>query len=248
MRKPFARTLAVVKQKGIRSALNVSAGEIKRQLTESKSLWRFRLLKWWQPFVFDSCKYRYFYHKYNVTWQNERTVEIPIVWQIIQTHPNARILEFGNVLQHYHSFPHDIVDKYERGKGVINQDIIDLSLEKKYDLIVSISTLEHVGWDEKPEKGADKINVPEKTLKAIDSLKRHLNPGGRLVFTFPVGANPNLDALMKNRKICFTQVYYMKRVSADNRWKQTDWADIENSRYDAPYPAANGLVIGIIKT
>jgi hypothetical protein len=113
---------------------------------------------------------------------------------------------------------------------------------------VSISTLEHVGWDEKPEKGAKKIYVPEKSLHAINSLKRHLNPEGMMVFTFPVGANPNLDALIKNGKIGFSEVFYMKRISADNRWIQTDWVDIENSRYDAPFPAANGLVIGIIKT
>ncbi len=246
MRKPFARTLIVAKQKGIRSALTVSAGEIKRQLKLSRSLWRFRIIKSWKSFIFDNCKYRYFYHKYNVTWQNERTVEVPIVWEIVKKHPNARVLEFGNVLQHYHRFPHDIVDKYEKAKGVINKDIINLDLEKKYDLIISISTLEHVGWDENPDR-KDKLNAPEKTLQAIGNLKRHLNSGGTLVFTFPVGANPNLDALMKNRRVGFTQMFYMKRISADNRWRQTDWEDIENSKYDAPFPAANGLVIGIIK-
>jgi hypothetical protein len=245
MRKPFARTLTVAKQKGILSALNVSAGEIKRQLKLSQSLWRFRLIKSWKPFTLDGAKYRYFYHKYNPTWQNERTVEIPIVWKIIKNHPNARVLEFGNVLQHYYSFPHDIVDKYEKGKGVINQDIVNLELGK-YDLIISISTLEHVGWDENPDKKEAKLDAPEKTLQAVNNLKHHLNPGGMLVFTFPVGANPNLDALMKNRKIGFTKVFCMKRISADDRWRQTDWADIENSRYDAPFPAANGLVIGII--
>ncbi|MGD6852332.1 MAG: class I SAM-dependent methyltransferase [Candidatus Bathyarchaeia archaeon] len=245
MRKPFARTLSVAKQKGIRSALNVSAGEIKRQLKLSQNLWRFRLIKSWKPFIFDGTKYRYFYHKYNVTWQNERTVEIPIVWEIIKRHPNARVLEFGNVLQHYHSFPHDIVDKYEKGKGVLNQDIVNLDLGK-YDLIVSISTLEHVGWDENPDKNESKLDAPEKTLQAVNNLKRHLNPGGMLVFTFPVGANPNLDAIMKDRKIGFTKVFCMKRISADDRWRQTVWEDIENSRYDAPFPAANGLVIGII--
>lgn len=246
MRKPFARTLAVLKQKGLSSALNVSAGEIKRQLKLSQNLWRFRILKSRTPFTLDGQKYRYFYHKYNVTWTNERTVEIPIVWQIIKNQPDAQILEFGNVLQHYHSFPHDIVDKYEHAKGVINQDIINLNLGKKYDLIVSVSTLEHVGWDEIPQKGADKINVPDKPLRAVDSLKWHLNPKGLLVFTFPFGANPNLDYLIKNKKIEFSQVFYMKRTSKDDRWVQTDFEDIKDAKYDSPFPAANALVIGII--
>ena len=33
---------------------------------------------------------------------------------------------------------------------MINQDVVDFKTNEKYDLIVSISTLEHVGWDEEP--------------------------------------------------------------------------------------------------
>ena len=52
----------------------------------------------------------------------------------------------------YYKFEHDIVDKYEKKKGIINQDIVDYKPDKKYDLIISISTLEHVGWDETPRE------------------------------------------------------------------------------------------------
>jgi hypothetical protein len=40
----------------------------------------------------------------------------------------------------------------------------------------------------------------------------------------------------------------MKRTSKDDRWVQTDFDDIKDAKYDSPYPAANAIVIGIIKT
>ena len=172
-------------------------------------------------------------------------MEIPIIWSIIKKQEGP-ILEIGNVLSHYFAFQHDIVDKYEKGDYVINEDVIDLQLQKKYDLIVSISTIEHVGWDENPLDKNQKLNVPEKTLQAIENLKRFLKPNGLLFLTFPVGANPHLDTLVKSKKIKFVSLFCMKRVSKDNRWVETEWTDIQNLEYGKPFPLANGLVIGVI--
>jgi len=97
------------------------------------------------------------------------------------------------------------LDKYEKGKGVINEDVVDFTPSRKYDLIISISTLEHVGWDETPKE-------PEKAAKAIENLKRCLNPGGKIVFTVPVGQNPCLDNLIKARKISTDQFYYFNEI------------------------------------
>ncbi len=44
------------------------------------------------------------------------------------------------------------------------KDIVEFVPQDKYDLIISISTLEHVGWDEQPQK-------PGKLLQAIDHLR-----------------------------------------------------------------------------
>jgi hypothetical protein len=38
-----------------------------------------------------------------------------------------------------------VLDKYEQAPGVINEDVVSFSPPQKYDLIVSVSTLEHVG-------------------------------------------------------------------------------------------------------
>jgi len=96
--------------------------------------------------------------------ENERAVEIPIIWHIVRENKGKRILEAGNVLSHYFRVDHDIVDKYERAEDVINEDVVNFQPSKKYDLIVSISTLGHVGWDENPKE-------PSKILKAIEHLK-----------------------------------------------------------------------------
>jgi cyclopropane fatty-acyl-phospholipid synthase-like methyltransferase len=150
------------------------------------------------------------------------------------------ILEVGNVLSHYFAVTHDIVDKYEKAAGVINQDVVDINLPKKYDLIVSISTLEHVGWDETSRE-------PGKINRAIKKLKKLLNPNGKIVVTMPIGYSLDLDKSLKTGKVKFDKMYCLKRISKDNKWVETDWESIRNSKYDDPFPFANGLVIGLIK-
>ncbi|MEW6408075.1 MAG: hypothetical protein AB1465_05290 [Patescibacteria group bacterium] len=114
-------------------------------------------------FKFQNKNYKYLICQYNRTWFNERTVEIPIVLNLIKEYKKKEILEIGNVLSHYIKFKHDIIDKYEKAKNVINADIVEFNNDKKYDLIIVISTLEHIGWDEKPRD-------EEKILKAISNL------------------------------------------------------------------------------
>ena len=61
-----------------------------------------------------------------------------------------RILEVGHVLGHYRRQAHVVVDKYEAAPGVLNLDVLDLGDLGPFDLIVAVSTLEHVGHDESP--------------------------------------------------------------------------------------------------
>ena len=126
-----------------------------------------------KTFRFDGREYEYLYHPYNRTWKNERGVEIPIFRELLLKHEGKRVLEVGNVLSHYFPIHHEVIDKYEVSSGVINQDIVEFVPQDKYDLIISISTLEHVGWDEQPQK-------PGKLLQAIDHLRATcLAPSGR---------------------------------------------------------------------
>ena len=118
-------------------------------------------------FTLQGQTYHYFYHPYNTTWKNEWGVEVSIILEKIQSCQGGKILEVGNVLSNYVHFQHDIVDKYDKADGVINQDVVDFQLSEnendKYDLIVSISTIEHMGWDETPRD-------PKKILLALENL------------------------------------------------------------------------------
>lgn len=203
-----------------------------------------------RSFMFQGKSFRYFYHPYNQTWKNERSVEIPIVWDIVKANSGKQILEVGNVLSHYFNVNHDILDKYEKDNGVINEDVVEFSTSKKYDLIVSISTLEHVGWDEgqyAKQSSNDSLQSNVTILDAIKNLKQCLSNDGFMIITLPIGQNPVLDSLMQKGQIPFTRKYFLKRVSRDNQWKQVSWEEINNVSYGKPFPHANGIVVGYIE-
>lgn len=192
-----------------------------------------------KTFQFSGQTYEYLYHPYNRTWKNERGVEIPIFRKLLVEHNDQRVLEVGNVLSHYFPVNHEVVDKYEVSPGVINQDIIEFVPQDRYDLIVSISTLEHVGWDEQPQK-------PIKLLQAIEHLRtRCLAPSGKLVASLPIGYNRYFDELLNSCKSPFTSQQFMKRISDQNYWIESDWTQCR----DVPYGrfVAHAIVIGTIK-
>lgn len=192
-----------------------------------------------KTFRFDGREYEYLYHPYNRTWKNERGVEIPIFREILLDHHGTRILEVGNVLSHYFPVQHDIVDKYEVSPGVINQDIIGFVPHEKYDLIVSISTLEHIGWDEQPQD-------PPKLLRAIEHVRSTcLAPGGMLVASLPIGYNRFFDDLLDRGKSPFTTHHFLKRISKRNYWAEADWDQVRSTSYGRF--VAHAICIGIIR-
>jgi hypothetical protein len=175
------------------------------------------------------------------TWHGERAVEIPIVMEMMRKYQGKNILEVGNVLSHHVTFEHDILDKYEIAKGVTNADIVDFTSEKKYDLIISISTLEHVGWDEKPR---DDTKIP----LAIENMRNLVSSrGGTIIITVPLGYNPTLDKLLKDGTIQFSRQHHLIRISKGNEWREASWEDVLAAKYNSPMPFANGLLIGIIE-
>lgn len=199
----------------------------------------YRLLRLHKNFDFHGETYSYFYHGYNKTWTNERSIEVPIMLGIVSNIDEEKILEVGNVLSHYYVVGHDILDKYESDNFVINQDIVNFSSDKKYNLIISISSLEHIGWDERPKD-------PEKVLKAVQRMRDLLAPGGQIVLTIPLGYNPVLDELMNRKVIGFSDTSYLRKISKSNRWKEVASADLVCSKSNEPYPGTNTLAIATI--
>jgi len=207
-------------------------------------LWKYRNCELARKsFQFGARKYRYFVHPYNHTWANERAVEIPVVHDLVSQHDPGNVLEFGNVLSHYFFQPrHAVLDKYERSlaKRVVNQDIVAYQPEKDYDLIVSISTVEHVGWDERPRQ-------PDKVLAVFPKLQQMLAPGGRAVITLPVGYNPFLDQCLREKQLTAAEMICMKRVSATNEWAETDLDGACGHHYGRPFPSANAVIFLLLE-
>lgn len=218
------------------------SNSVTRFLVDVAALSYYKLFRSHKYFVFRGKKYKYFYHRYNRTIAGERVVEIPIVVDFLQKHKTKNILEIGNVLSHYFPVNHDILDKYEVASGIINQDVATFKFKKKYGLILSISTMEHVGFNygEKSE--------PRKFLKAISNLKRHLNKGGLMIITLPIYFNPNVSKLIINKKMPFTKEYFLKRVSYLNEWKEVKYSEaLSGMVYDGHFANSNVLYIGMLR-
>jgi hypothetical protein len=192
-------------------------------------------------FLFNNQIYTYFRHPYNTTDLNERIIEIPIIQALIDS--KLRILEVGNVLSHYFTIHHTVVDLYEEAVGVINEDICTYNPKENFNLVVSISSLEHIG-------------DLERIKKAFENLLKLLFPGGQIWFTVPINQGhfgnsfgeemdnyiQNIANYIKGHHV----LYAMRRVSLSNKWEQVPISNIWDCGYNTLYSNASGIVIGKI--
>ena len=184
-------------------------------------------------FTYQRKEYPYYYALYNATWRNDRAVEIPIIkdwityrlasdniggiFSTISLVMKANVLEIGNVLSHYNIGHHDVLDKYEKGERIINEDITTFNPKDKYDIVVSISTLEHVGIDEIPSN-------PSKFIEALFNIKTNiLKPDGTMIATVPIGQNGYFDRLLTLEPDLFGSIHCMWR----RNHRSLDWIEVE---------------------
>jgi len=194
-------------------------------------------------FVFKGEEFKYFRHNYNKTYENERTIEVPIISAFLKSlDQSAKVLEVGNVLENYGlRGKHDVLDKYDPSPFVLNEDVISFMPTQKYDAIVSISTLEHVGWDEE-------VRDPVKIVTAVKNLTDNcLSPGGCMLVTIPLGYNTYFDDQLANGANYFTEKYFLKRMSAKNEWLQVEYAQVAGAKFGHPFKNANAMCIGIVR-
>lgn len=151
----------------------------------------------------------------------ERTIEVPIGRSFLERRrPLGPALEVGNVLAHYGTAGHRVVDKYEPAPGVENVDVVDYRPDAPFPTIVAISTLEHVGFDEEPR-------TPGKFARALEHLYRDcLAPGGELLVTVPLGYNPEVDAAVYAGHPALGEVTLYRHHGLRNLWerlRRPDW-------------------------
>jgi hypothetical protein len=164
-----------------------------------------------RSFQIQQYSFEYVIHRYNATWRNERAVELALASRFIKFCGSERLLEVGNVTGHYMPSKHVVIDKYESSPGILNIDVLDFNPTRTFDTLVSISTLEHVGWDEPKRE-------PFKVEKAFRRLEELLGENGRWFVTFPLGYNAHLDQMVQGRDALFENLMYMQRLDHPRRW------------------------------
>jgi hypothetical protein len=176
----------------------------------------------------------------NRPWRNERSVELALALDFLQRRRGTRTLEVGDVLSQYASSDHDVLDKYDPSPGIIREDIVGFVPDQPYETVISISTLEHVGWDETPRQ-------PDKALEAYRSMRGMLAPGGAMLLTCPLGHNPGLDEYIQEGAIDFPSTTFLLRISKDNRWREATKEEVRGARYNSPYRNANAVFVGRVE-
>jgi len=218
-----------------------------------------------ETFTWNGKSLQYNRIPYNNT--AERSIEIPIILDFLSNGKiEDKLLEVGNVLcnyeNEYNKISRTVIDKYEVADGVVNIDLMDVSDVDKYDLIVSVSTIEHIGqnWNNFECSIERDLEAP---LKAIVKTYALLNIAGKAIITVPFGKFTDgiwyiqfnqdyLELLTRKYELpeVAIQVSYFKRIAleveTDNPyqiWIQTNQEELKNVCYDSPCSFANGLAV-----
>jgi hypothetical protein len=217
-----------------------------------------------------------FYNRIAFNNYAERAVEVPLAFDFLARQADKEpILEVGNVLQHYENALSDtlglrhrhIIDKFEVAPGIKNIDLFDLDPnEQKYQTIISVSTVEHVGQNCDPrgmfgeQKRSSDLEAP---LKAIAKLYDLLEVGGQALITLPFGklidggwyiqaSSAYLDLLLTSyaipRDALSTSFLHCiarerKMVNPRQLWIESEPEPLAEVRYDDVHSGARAIAV-----
>ncbi|MEG4422793.1 MULTISPECIES: hypothetical protein [unclassified Microcoleus] len=229
--------------------------------------------EWKRTFSFN--KKEFYYNRIKFNNPTERAVEIPIAFNFLAgLQKPASILEVGNVLSHYENHLSEtlgitsrrIVDKFEIEVGVDNEDLMNLPSDKKYDAIVSLSTVEHIGQKGDPSGGygeqAENRDL-EAPLKALAKIYDLLAPDGKALITVPFGklidgewyiqfSKEYLYLLGKKygipkEAVSVNCLKLIDRETTDRGfnvlWEELDALELSYVEYGSPFSQANAIAV-----
>jgi len=133
-----------------------------------------------------------------------------------------------------------VVDKYEQSPGIHSIDFLEFHLPKLFDGFISVSTLEHIGWDEEPRE-IDKVKY------CIEKIRECVTSTRRVFVSFPLGYNDYLDGLVRNKELPFEKTASLVRVDEDQNWKEVELHQAlkPEYRYGSRFPCANACFFGL---
>lgn len=228
---------------------------------------------WSQQFTFRGRQLCYNRIPFN-NW-SERAVEVPLAFDFLARQRHAeRILEVGNVLRHYENELSDaldvrnrrIVDKFEVGPGITNVDILAMDPNEKYQAILSVSTIEHVGQHCSPDGQYGEQHMRrdrEGPLKAVAKIYDLLAVGGQAFITTPTGmlidggwyvqsSYDYLDLLITKYGIprealslhCMKSVAFERRLRNPRQlWVEAEAEELTHMRYDGWRGGARAIAV-----
>jgi hypothetical protein len=170
-------------------------------------------------------------------WRHERCVELGLGRFAMARRRPEDVLEVGNVLPLTGVRGHTVVDKWEKGPGVINEDIVDFAPGRRYGLVVCLSTLEHIGWDEEPQD-------PDKARVALRVMSDLVEDGGDMLVTIPVGYHRELEHHYVSAEAPFDEVCLLVKQTRLARWEPRPVEERRGIGYGAPYACGNAILVG----
>jgi hypothetical protein len=188
-----------------------------------------------RTFALGGREYPYLRHRYSDTSSSERAVELPVALALLRdrrTAPVGDVLEVGNVLTHYTRSDHLVVDLYDHSPGVVHEDIASFT-GGPFGLVLSVSTVEHIGWDESPRDLG-------KAVRAVRHMASLLAPGGVMLVTIPVGYHRFLDDAVAGGRLRPTRTAWMVRTGL-RRWAEGSEAQALATVYGWPHAGANAV-------
>lgn len=206
--------------------------------------------------------------------ESERTVEVPVADAFIDTQAEGRWLEVGNTLRQYQSAMHStsqsfrervIIDKFENAPGVQNIDLFDYKTKQQFQVILSISTVEHIGQGVDPQAAYGEKNTKrdrEAPLVAIRTIYELLDEGGRALITVPYGklldggwyiqfSFDYLSLLWKRYGIpreaiqcsALHRMYSLVAAGTFPQWREESLSKVALCEYNYPHNFANAVAV-----
>ncbi len=214
---------------------------------------------------------------------DERVVEYPWMLSHINKEP-AKLLDAGSALNFEAILSHEKIKNkkttivtlnpeancfWHLGISYIFDDLRNLPFTSDYfDVITSISTIEHIGMDNTEiytSNSKYKENKTEDYLIAINELKRVLKPNGKLLITVPFGKYHNFgffqqfDKSMINKIISTfgtdkCQITFYKytnngwQICAEEPSSTAEYITSDRAKKDSSLPAAASAIACILIT
>jgi len=188
-------------------------------------------------FYWQGCIYPYFSDGYNSTRVNERAVEVSIAMNLVNQ--AARVIEVGAVLPHYiPGWPdcgHEVIDLHEEFPFVTNADVLTHEPDGFCDLVICISTLDH-------------LLDAQQVKTAVRRMKSWLTTGGKLFATLPanqpadVGGGPWLDKLIFSGELDMN-ITRMDKINPQRHIWQETAVSAPSLPYGSPTPFANTIYL-----